>query len=271
MTRRQSPPAAWSEHPALVEFYADHRDTPADLYPSERRFLPWLAERWTSVLDVGCAAGGFCNIWRAYRSDIAYTGVDVSVALVDMARTLHPDAEFHVGDCAEGLPLPAGFADAVQALGWMHWEPRYRDALRELWRVTGHSLFFDMRLVDEREDRVGGRQQVAFSAAWDTETTVPYISAGWPSFAQFLRALDPAAILGYGYWGSPADTVIGVDYDVYFATFVLEKRAPGAALAPTTVCVGELAWPEEVSSEVTVLPSTDLDDLVPPEHHGGAS
>jgi len=44
---------------ALVEYYESHRNRADELYPSERRFLPWLAARADSVLDVGCGTGGF--------------------------------------------------------------------------------------------------------------------------------------------------------------------------------------------------------------------
>src|SRR5260370_26500151 len=126
----------------LVEFFTSHRSRPEDLYPSEARFLPGLARSARSLLDVGCAAGGFVDIRRTYNPGLRYTGVDLSTALVETARARHPDAEFLVGDCSEGLPLPDAAAEVVAALGWLHWEPRYGTALAELWRLTGHSLLF---------------------------------------------------------------------------------------------------------------------------------
>lgn len=69
---------SWAEHPDLVAFYAEHRKHPEDLYPSESRFLPWLARQAHSVVDVGCAAGGFSDVWRHYQPEIRYVGVDLS-------------------------------------------------------------------------------------------------------------------------------------------------------------------------------------------------
>src|SRR5262249_42741022 len=94
----------WVDHPELVEYYSTHRSKPEHLYPAGRRSLPELARRVGSVLDVGCGAGGFATIWRAYNPVLAYTGVDASAALVEAARRLHPDATFAQADGAGPLP-----------------------------------------------------------------------------------------------------------------------------------------------------------------------
>lgn len=259
-------PLGWSEHPDLVAFYAQHRNRPEDLYPSERRFLPWLAKQSASVLDTGCAAGGFSNVWRHFQPAINYVGVDVSAALVEVARQVHPDLEFHQGNCADGLPFPDQYATTVSALGWLHWEPRYRQALWELWRLTDRFLFFDVRLVAEPEQTVNGKQQVAFQGEWDGETTTPYVTVDWQSFADLLWELRPALIAGQGYWGKPADTVIGIDNPVCFSAFVLEKSSTEHPVSGTTVCLDSpLQWPVGKEAAVSSLPAHELEHLVPPE------
>lgn len=210
------------EHPLesaqLVEFFSGHRNRPEDLYPSEQRFLPELAAGAQTILDVGCAAGGFVDIWHAYNPALHYTGVDVSASLVAAARGLHPEESFLVGDCAEGLPLPDGAADLVAALGWLHWEPRYARALRELWRLTGRSLFFDVRLLDGPEDVVG-TQEIPGG-----ET--PYLCLSWPRFAKLLDELAPGSIRACGYLGPPATTVQGMPEEICLAAFVLDRGEP---------------------------------------------
>jgi SAM-dependent methyltransferase len=204
------------EHAQLVDFFTENRCKPEDLYESERRFLPELARGAESVLDVGCAAAGFADIWRAFNPGVRYTGADVSVALVEAARRLHPDSEFLVADAAAGIPLPDRSADVVQALGWLHWERRYALALRELWRLTAHALFFDVRLHEGAEDVVGA-QAIAGGG------TTPYICASWPRFADLALSLQPARVRAYGYYGPPAESVSGMPEQVCFATFVLER------------------------------------------------
>ena len=252
---------SWAEHPDLVAFYAQHRNRPEDVYPSERRFLPWLARQSRSVLDTGCAAGGFSNVWRHFNSEITYVGVDVSASLVEVARKFHPDLEFYQGNCADGLTLPDRYAGVVSALGWLHWEPRYHQALAELWRLTDRFLFFDVRLVAEPDQIVTGKQQVAFQGEWDGKTTTPYVTDGWDSFARLLLELQPAMIAGQGYWGKPADTVMGIENPVCFAAFVLER---GQTKSVTNVCVDlPFEWPAALRERVNLIPASELEELIP--------
>ncbi len=254
---------AWAEHPELVEFYSGHRNRPEDLYPSERRFLPWLAKQTTSLLDVGCAAGGFYAIWNHYQPGIRYTGVDVSRSLIAAARSLYPQAEFEAGNCVAGLPLPNRHAQVVQALGWLHWEPGYKLALCELWRLCDRYLFFDVRLVAEEQQAVDGRQQMAFTNAWDGVTTTPYLCVEWSNFATLLTSLQPRKILGYGYWGTPSETAIDVPAQVCFATFVLEKaQRNDDALRPLVGLEMPLDWPRALSSRAELLTTRQMEDLM---------
>ena len=254
---------AWAEHPDLVAFYRQHRNHPDDLYPSERRFLPWLARHATSVLDAGCASWGFSDIWRHYQSGIVYTGVDLSEALMQAARSLHPHDTFLRGDVTQGMTLPDRCATVVQALGWLHWEPRYREALAELWRVTDRYLFFDVRLHDRPARLLHGVQHLTFDGPWDGQTSTPYLILPWERLARELLALRPRTILGYGYWGDPASTVTGVRGRVCFATFVLERGTGAQSRATPLVCIDlPLAWPAALSHCVVHRPGSQLDDLL---------
>lgn len=247
-----------------MAFYTQHRSVPEDLYPSEQRFLPWLATQADSVLDTGCAAGGFSNIWSHYRPDIVYTGVDVSRSLIQAAEQIHPERRFIRADAAHRVPLGDRYATVVQALGWLNWEPEYLAAISELWRLTDRYLFLDVRLTRRKEDSRLGTQRLALISDWDGKTTTPYVTVAWGTFAALLLALKPSRIMGYGYWGNPADTVTGVAGPVCFSTFVLEKPAASASPERSTVCLDlPLVWPDELSTEVDLLPGQRLDSLVP--------
>lgn len=241
------------EQPEFMEFFTSERNKPEDLYPSERRFLGWLASEHDGVLDVGCAAGGFADIWRTYAPGIAYTGVDRSTALVEAAQRLRPGLGFRVGDAADGLDLPDRFASLVQALGWLHWEPRYAQALAELWRVADRALFFDVRLHSDPTGDMTGAQALAGAG------TTPYVVASWPSFVRLLLSLRPARLLGYGYEGPPAPTATGVPDTVCFAAFVVERGDDPR----TAVCIdAPLEWPTELTS-VERYPASELARMAP--------
>jgi len=251
----------WASHPDFVAYYEHHRDSAADLYPSELRFLPWLAGQVRSVLDVGCAAGGFRTIWREFAAGAEYRGVDLSPALVEAARRLHPDTEFICGDVVEGLDLPDRSADLVQALGWLHWVPEQQRALTELWRVTERFLFFDIRIVADAGEAGVGRQRIALMGEWDGKTETPYVTVAWSDLAATLAELEPADIYAFGYWGHPAETAHHVPADVCLATFVLAREPVGATPA---ICLDlPLEWPGDIATGAEIVPPGRLAEIVP--------
>ena len=226
--------------PGMLEFFSDSRRLPEDLYPSELRFLPWLASESKTVLDVGCAVGGLADIWTHFAPEVSYVGSDVSPELIAAARRLRPSLRFEVGDASRGLPFDDRGFDVVQGLGWLHWEPRFADALREMWRMVDHRLFFDVRLARPGSGTIVGEQRLAFGTeGWDGETTTPYIVVDLVNFVDLLLALEPFRILAYGYLGEPDDLVIGIDGEVCFATFVLERSLVGGS---TTGAWVDMPW-----------------------------
>ena len=150
-----------------------------------------------------------------FQSSSAIHGRGFSDALIQVARVNHPEAVFLTGDCAAGLPLEDGTADVVSALGFLHWEQRYAAALSELWRLTSRYLLFDVRLLEGRE--VHGTQMLPGGQS------TSYLCFSWPRFAELLMGFQAGSIRGYGYFGPPAESAIGVPPEVCFATFVLER------------------------------------------------
>ncbi len=69
-----------------------------------------------SVLEVGSGAGDFYARLRKRRPDVAaYTGVDLSPCMVEIARRRFPGADFRRADILTWAPVP--LADAVVAIG----------------------------------------------------------------------------------------------------------------------------------------------------------
>jgi SAM-dependent methyltransferase len=252
----------WSNHQELIDFYTKHRCDPKELYSSERRFLPWLSRQSTSILDVGCAAGGFSQIWKHYRNDISYSGVDLSPELVKVAMDLYHDCKFKVANPISGIPFQDNSFDVVQALGWLFWEPKFSDALSEMWRLTRRWLFFDVRIVLSEDEVQVGEQRMTFGGKWDGQSVTPYLTVAWPHIAKKLLHFNPKRLLSYGYIGKPASNVLGIRDEICFGVFVVEKRGVDD-MEKITVCV-DLPWsfPIDLRREVNWLPSTQLAVLV---------
>ena len=125
---------AWS-HAGVVDYYAENRHSPDDLWPYERVFLPRALFPGANVLDVGCASGGFFNIMRTIEPTIDYTGIDIAEPPIKLARERYPEARFEVTD---GLTIPFadGEFDLVHITGVLCNEPRYRELISEMYRVS---------------------------------------------------------------------------------------------------------------------------------------
>jgi SAM-dependent methyltransferase len=89
-----------------------------------------------SVLEIGCASGYYYEILEYLMNRrIAYTGVDYSEPLIEMARQYYPKARF---DVADGSALPyrdRQFHCAISSCVLLH-TPNFREHIRETVRVA---------------------------------------------------------------------------------------------------------------------------------------
>jgi SAM-dependent methyltransferase len=110
----------------------------------------------TSVLDVGCGFGDLFGYARERSLEIAYHGIDLNPKLVEVARSIYPEAEFSVAD-----PLGEGLArdyDVIVASGAHNFaladHDRYVDQTFELFAKHARRGF----AVNFLSDRVGFRR-----------------------------------------------------------------------------------------------------------------
>ena len=85
---------AYGERISSLEYWQNNRQSVTDLYESERYFFEPIVKQIETVLDVGCAAGGFYNITREINSKIRYTGVDISPELINISKHRFPGIDF---------------------------------------------------------------------------------------------------------------------------------------------------------------------------------
>ena len=131
----------------VVDYYKNGRNTPQKLYQSERHFiLPQLREN-ISILDIGCAAGGFASTIQHVISNFEYTGLDVSDAMIKEAKKNHPQHQFHVIEEANFSPLKNKKFDLVICLGILHLHTAWRDTAISAWKHTKGSFIFDLREI----------------------------------------------------------------------------------------------------------------------------
>jgi SAM-dependent methyltransferase len=121
----------------LAATYAEHVAGELAHKPFDRLMLDELAARVRGggpLADVGCGPGHVAAYLRDAGADAL--GVDLSPAMVALARRRYPDVPFHVGDVAR-LPFADGaWAGAVAFYSLIHLaREEVVEALREIRRV----------------------------------------------------------------------------------------------------------------------------------------
>ena len=87
----------------------------------------------TTVLDIGCGSGIYCEM--AARRGARVSGLDASLSLVDIARKRVPEGDFRTGEMEE-LPYADRAFDVVTGFSSFQFAADPRIALREASRVS---------------------------------------------------------------------------------------------------------------------------------------
>ncbi len=147
-----------ASYDAVAEEYRDRIGGELAFKVIDRGLLGVVAEEAAggTVVDLGCGPGHVAG-WLGERG-VGVVGVDLSPAMVAVARRDHPSLEFRVGDLL-GLPAADGeFAAAVALYSVIHLAPEeLRPAFEEMRRVLRPSgvllvafhLGTEVRTLDE--------------------------------------------------------------------------------------------------------------------------
>jgi len=217
---------SWSSKNA-VEYYLNHRDTIKGLYNSERYFIKSFLKNGNTILDIGCATGGFSKIVRQYNKKIEYAGVDISPRMIDLAKKRFPKINFRL--CSkERLDFPDNSFDMCICFGVLHMTESWKELLAEAWRVCNNAILFDMRLLG-----IGGvcdarisYQRLEFDAEWDGASKAPYVIVALKEAMDYIMDLKPAArsLGSYGYWAPVSKMTVSKYRDVCMSVFFLGKK-----------------------------------------------
>lgn len=196
--------AAWGL-PGVLGFFDKARASTDQVYPSEWLFLKDRLREGMTVLDVGCAQGGFAAVLAEHLRDFRYTGVDVNADMLARARDRFPGHRFL--QVAEGDYDILGDEtfDLVLVLGILHLHETWRDTLVEGWRRSKGSLILDLRETDGPtvEDKSVSYFRMDFGGGDSRhgETVLPYILVNSAEALATVRRLCPGArrISHYGY------------------------------------------------------------------------
>ena len=85
-----------------VNFYENNRLHVSELYPSEKKIFSYIDCSNKTILDVGCAAGGFYSIMKELYGPIDYSGIDISEEMIKISKTKYPEISenFYTGSAS---------------------------------------------------------------------------------------------------------------------------------------------------------------------------
>lgn len=164
--------------PRVLDFFEERRAATAEVYPSEWHFLEGRLREGVSVLDIGCAQGGFASIIGEHVGEFSYTGLDINAEMVRRARQRHPRHTFHHIPEGDYSVLGEARFDLVLVLGILHLHESWRDTIAAAWKHAGECLILDLRETDgpSIEDKSVSYMKMDFhgGGADHARATLPY-------------------------------------------------------------------------------------------------
>jgi SAM-dependent methyltransferase len=133
---------AWRPLVAAAEA-GDVREDIAALYDALDPIRPF-----STVLETGCGGGYYAELIAHHYPDAVYRGLDISPAMIELARAHYPDREFVVGSAYE-LPFADDSQDVVvDGVALIHM-PSWQRAVPEYARVArSHVVLHGLTLTD---------------------------------------------------------------------------------------------------------------------------
>jgi 2-polyprenyl-3-methyl-5-hydroxy-6-metoxy-1,4-benzoquinol methylase len=227
--------SAYGKNKDSIIYWEGNRNQVDDLYPSEKHFFLPTIKKSLSVLDVGCAAGGFADIVYEINPEASYTGIDVSANLIKSAKKRHPEAYFYLYD---GVTFPdkLGLFDLVYSFGVLHHVDDWHGIVKQMLSFTKKHVLFDLRLTSDStiNNIMKSYQKICFNGEWDGKTIISYNINNIGEVIQKLMLITDKddKIDIYGYLAPPTKLAVTTQETVTMASIYIEKEA----LSPGFYC-----------------------------------
>ena len=186
-----------------------------------------------TAVDVGCAAGGSFSFCLEANPVLNYTGIDVSKSLIELARSIYPEATFLNYD-GHALPFSDNHFDLVFSLGVLHHLHHWQSLIKQMVKCSKKYTVFDLRLTNRNtlNNPTKYYQKVSFDNHWDNKTAISYIVVNFHEFIKFIKenfGNDGSRIESYGYFAKPTE-LANIPYDqIFMCSLKFEKnsKSPG--------------------------------------------
>ena len=135
---------SWSQK-AIIKFISENRKNYNSLYIGERILLDQYFKKNYSVLDIGCAQGGFINILKKINKKFTYVGIDYNKKMLDIAKKRYPNNEFVYTKQNDYSKYIKKKFDLVIIFGILHLNKEWKKIIKEAYKLSKRYLIFDLR------------------------------------------------------------------------------------------------------------------------------
>ena len=218
---------SWNQ-PNVVSFFDNHRATTSDVYPSEWFFFKDQLRENMTILDIGCAQGGFAGIIGEHLSKFSYTGVDISREMITKASAKFPQHVFyHVNE--NDYSAISGKYDMTLVLGILHLHETWRDTIKTAWKHTKSVLILDLR--ETFENTIEDKEKSYFTmdingSNGDYSEVLPYnvINAGEALEIITSICTGLEKISHYGYLQDSSNTAVTPINKIFANVYLIQKQ-----------------------------------------------
>ena len=140
---------SWSQN-TIIKFISENRKDYRNLYLGEKILLDQFFKKGFSVLDVGCAQGGFINILSQLEKKFSYIGIDYNEEMLAIAKKKNPNNKFiNIKKNNFSKYINKKF-DLVIIFGILHLNKDWKKIIKEGYKLSKKYLIFDLRESDKK-------------------------------------------------------------------------------------------------------------------------
>ena len=158
-----------------LQIYQDGRCNFKDFYESEKYyFTPKIMSNISTVLDIGCATGGFGNaLKKQFNNKLSYTGIDVNRTEIKNGKKAFPKQNFIRGIFPTAMKDSQKY-DLVCAFGFFHMVVKWKQMLSDL--IKHSKKYVNISVVCRLEGTTVTDKDLSYYYYLDTGERAPSIA-----------------------------------------------------------------------------------------------
>lgn len=165
----------------------------------------------TKLLDVGCSSGYYYDFFKWANLNVKYAGCDISPEFISLSRKKHWGVDFKIAPITK-LPYKDNNFDLVFASGILHYELNYRQALKEMARVSSRYILLHRLPIFISNTRISYYQKIGYG--------IKMMETIYPLYKLTHLFDDLGLIMKFYLWGDKLD----IKTSAHWMTILLDKQ-----------------------------------------------